>query len=1566
MHPLRDFKFCESDIAVIGMSGRFPGARNVEEYWRNLREGKESVTRYTDEELVAAGVEESILKDPHYVKAGGLLEGADVFDAEFFGFTPREAEVLDPQQRILLECAWEAIERAGYDPWQFAGAIGVYVGASLSTYLLRYLFPNREALESAGTLQVLLSNDKDFLATRLSYKLNLRGPSITVQTACSTSLVAVHLACQALLGGECDIALAGGVSVTDYEKGGYHYQPGGLLSADGKCRAFDAQATGTVSGNGAGIVVLKRLSEAMAEGDQIHAVIRGSAVNNDGALKVGYSAPRIEGEAQAVRNAHIVARVRAETIGYVEAHGSGTELGDPIEVAALNEAFGDCGGRRQFCAIGSVKTNVGHLDVAAGVAGLIKAVLAVREGEIPASLHFEQPNPKIDFKQGPFYVNTQLRRWEPEQRRRAGVSSFGIGGTNAHVVLEEAPERAREGESDRPGVELLVLSARSGNALAQGRQRLLQHLKEHPERLADVAWTLQVGRREFKYREAVICRNLQQVVRALEGDDPGAVISGQAAEISRTVTFLLPGVGDQYVGMGEGLYEMENRYREELERCCELFRKETGEGVLGEMYRKQPREAKSGQLLHWVKGGKKEIGRLQETVMEQAAVFAMDYALAQMWMEWGVRPKCVLGYSLGEYVAACLAGVMSVEEAVRVVASRARLMEKGSRGAMVAVGLGVQEVQRYLEGRLEVAIDSATGVSVVGGPEEEIEGLQRRLSEAGVVWRRQSGGCAMHTRMMKDAGKKLEEVMRGVKLREPQLEYISNVNGRRVRSGELTEAGYWGRHVWQRVRFREGLQEVLSTEGATLLEAGPGQSLSSFAQQTAAAEGKEVLVAGSVRNQYEECGDEEYVRRSIGKLWSNGVRVEWKKMVKGEKRRRVELPTYAFERKRYWAGGEAKKGRQWNFERLADSERWLYVPTWRRTGQVQPALEEGPLAQWLIFANDTPFCRAIINGINEGKATAIVVSKGESYREVDVDHFTLAPDSRPDYSRLFSALRGWGRLPDKVLYLWNLGDFPEPATEGVGIFFSLFFLAQALGEINFSREVGLFVVSDQTEKIEKTDVLCPEKSLLKGPCRVLPQEYVNLKCRHIDIDSPAQDPKAAAEMAARLLREIRSQATEEFIGLRGQYRWAPGFAPIRPEQKRGEALLRSQGVYLITGGLGGIGLTLAGYLARTVRAKLVLIGWRGLPPRSEWGQWVREHGEGEETSQRIIRVRELEEAGAEVLVLEADVANREQMQEAVSTAHTRFGRINGVIHAAGVAGGGMLQVREAVEKVFCPKVQGTRVVVSVVESDKPDFIVLCSSLGSLLGGIGQADYYAANAYQDAYAQQAWERGERITAVNWDVWQEVGMALRTSVTGVLSQLRDEWIRQGIRPAEGAEVFVRIVGSGEGQVIVSTQDLEARLEWQRKTGAAGLRQQLEQLEFKSERKGREGLSSEWAGARNEVEERVTEVWERVLGIKGIGIHDNFFELGGNSLMGIQLLSRLRDALGVALPLSSLFSSPTIAGLAEFLQTTNQLVHLPDKIKALDKIKSAHARREEEILQTVRQMSEAEIERALEELE
>ena len=876
----------EGRIAIIGLAGRFPGAPNIAAFWRNLRNGVDSVTFFADDQL-EDGPDPATRASASYVKARPVLTDVEKFDAGFFDMREREAALTDPQHRVFLECAWEALEDAGYDPAAYKGAIGVFAGCSMNTYFLNNVCRDRKAIEDfTGTFQlgdypVLVGAGREFLATRASYKLDLRGPSMTVQTACSTSLVAVAQACQSLLLYQADMALAGGVSITFPQHRGYLHQEGGMASADGRCRPFDASASGTIFGSGAGVVLLKRLEDAIADGDHIYAVVLGCGLSNDGAGKVGFTAPSVDGQVAAIEQALAQAGVGAGSIGYVECHGTATPLGDPIEVAALTKAFRNTTDAEGYCAIGSVKGNVGHLDAAAGAAGLIKAALMLRNREFVPSLHYEAPNPRIAFEGGPLFVNTACAPWpQGPEPRRAGVTSLGVGGTNVHLVLEEPPARVAANAAPRP--ELLTLAARSSSALGQMRAELADYLAANPDLpLKDAAFTLQRGRRHFPHRIAVACQDHRDALAVLSEPHAPRLSQGEASATPPSIGFMFPGQGAQYVGMARGLYRRWPAFRTELDRCAEIL---SGEGIdlIDSLY--GPDETPKAE-------------RLARTGTAQPAIFSVSYALAQLWRSWGVNANAYIGHSVGEFVAACLAGVFSLSDALRLIAARGRLMQELPPGGMLSVRLPEVEVVPLTgDGVAIAAINSPTNV-VLAGPHEVLQAIAKQLESRGAPHRLLHTSHAFHSPMMDPMIAPFAERVAGVTLREPKTPYVSSVTGDWIRPEEAISPAYWARHAREPVRFAAAVKTLSQSTPSVLLEVGPGVSLSTLALQTV--RGLAGRILSSLPEASAQSGDEETMLSALGKLWVNGVTPDWA-AVENASRSRVSLPTYPFERRRHW------------------------------------------------------------------------------------------------------------------------------------------------------------------------------------------------------------------------------------------------------------------------------------------------------------------------------------------------------------------------------------------------------------------------------------------------------------------------------------------------------------------------------------------------------------------------------------------------------------------------------------------------------------------------------------------
>jgi acyl transferase domain-containing protein len=1494
-------------IAIVGLTGRFPGAVSLEQFWDNLRQGVESITFFSDEELRARGVPAALLSHPRYVKASTLIKDVDQFDAAFFGFNPREAEVIDPQQRLFLECCWEVLEQAGYDPETYAGLIGVYAGIGYNAYAYNVLRSAEAA--NVGGYQLMIGNDKDFLTTRVSYKLNLKGPSVVVQTACSTSLVAVYQACESLQSYRCDMALAGGVSINVHDVRGYFHQDGMIMSPDGHCRAFDAKARGTVSGKGLGVVVLKRLADAIADGDTIHAVLKGWAINNDGSLKVGYTAPSVEGQAQVIAEALAMSNVPADTITYVEAHGTGTELGDPIEIGALNMAYRGLTERRQFCAIGSLKTNVGHLDTAAGVAGLIKATLAVAKGELPPSLHFESPNPQIDFDDSPFFVNTALRPWQTNGvPRRAGVSSFGIGGTNAHVILEQAPPVPAP-QPSRPH-QLIVVSARSAAALDRASAQLAAYLETHPDApLADVAHTLHVGRRAFDHRRALVCADAADAVRMLRDARDKRVASGVSRH-GAPCAFMFSGQGAQRVNMGRALYDHEPVFRRIVDECAGTLEPAMGLDLRSVLYPPDADHEAASRLL-------------TETRITQPALFVIEYALARLWMHWGVTPAAMIGHSIGEYVAACLAGVFSLPDALALVAARGRLMQAQPAGTMLAVQMAARDLQPRLDSALSLAADNAPGLCVVAGEEAAVATLEQELAARNVFTRRLQTSHAFHSHMMDAVLPPFRAELERVALQPPQIPYLSNVTGTWITPQQATDPDYWTSHVRQAVRFNAGVATLLGSEVQILLEVGPGNTLRSLASQQLEQGGSRAVVAtlpylqGSV-------DDQASALDALGHLWTFGVSIDWQAFYSDERRRRIPLPTYPFERQRYWV--EPKPGQESRaaaagtaVHKRDDIGSWFYLPVWKRTLPPQEQRSEPAAGEcWVIFDELKGLGRTLANRLTiEGHHVYRVVP-GQGFAPIVGNAFSMNLAEPAEYVKLVDELTALGKHPRHVVHMATLlEDRPAPfaSQQNVG-FFSLLRLVQALGERRVTAPVDLTIVSAGLHDVLPGDDVIPERCTVLGACTVIPQEYAAVWCRSIDLGTGLTEDRHEA-VAAALHREILS-GRHETVAYRGDARFVQSFdeAPVTPPRT---SRFKHHGVYLITGGLGSVGLTLADHLARTANARLVLTGRTVPPPRTEWPAVLAAPEPGRIKGQ-ILAVQHLEKHGAEVLCVAADAGDEAQLRAVVAAAEERFGRIDGVIHAAGVVGGeGFGAIQELTParcaSQFGPKV-GVAALARALDGRQLDFALVTSSISCELGGLGYAAYAAANQFLSAFAAAQRQAG----SPSWVALDLDGFRFGAD-TGTKTALSD-LLMSG---AEGVDVVERALGLEPlpSRLVVSTANLTGRLAQYVRKAPPMAPAAADAEPPAAAGHARPDLATAYEAPADELEQTLARIWQQLLGIEQVGRRDDFFELGGHSLLAVQVVSRLEQTCDVQVSLRDIFEARTVAELADRIKTLKWLV-------------------------------------------
>lgn len=1573
MHESMDEDMSSSlePIAIIGMSGRFPGAEDIESFWENIRNGKESIEFYTEDELRQVGLKESLLQDPNFVKAAAPINGAEMFDAAFFGYTPRESMLMDPQHRVFLESAWHALENAGIDTARCAAVIGVFAGTNLDNYKNAYF--NEKEFTTASSYEKRLSSDNGFFATRAAYKLNLKGPAITIQTACSTSLVAISVACQHLMTYQCDVALAGAATVQAPRKSGYLFMPHGISSPDGHCRAFDEKAKGTIGGEGVATVVLKRLDDAIAEGDTIHAVIKGWALNNDGDAKVGFTAPSVDGQAEVIEMAQALAGVSADSIGYIEAHGTGTELGDPVEVAALTQAFSATTNKTNFCALGAVKANIGHLDAAAGIAGLIKATLMLEHKQIPPLVHYQKPNPKINLETSPFYISNQLENWDLQNTpRRAGVSSFGMGGTNAHVVLEEDRDLPEAGSSRSQ--QLLQVSARNKQQCDQALENLANWLENHPEQsLADAAYTLQTGRRQFAFTAICVSDSHADSIAAIRQSKAGRVINEQRPAEQADIAFMFPGQGNQYVNMGADLYRSEPLFREIVDNCCEIIKADFNYDLREILY-------PSGQ-----QDEKTSVEIITRTEFAQPALFVIEYAMAKLLMSWGVQAQAFIGHSIGEYVAATLADVFTLNDALKLVAHRGRLMQSASPGSMAVIPLPAEKLSGRLPADLSIAVINEPGMCVVSGVSQSLNDLVKRCEQDNMNCYPLHTSHAFHSVMMEGILDDFSILISNIDFSVPKTPFLSNVSGDWITDQQATDPQYWVNHIRNAVLFNDGIQTLLQQPSRLFYEVGPGNSLSSVAQRHPERSTMQRVVM-SMRHPREVRNDLAVLLESLGQIWQSGVDVDWAAFYQNEHRRKVPLPGYPFERKAFWVKTSDKKNeagalQSKTFNKVKNISDWFYVPSWQR----QPAIsdivqanrvsagvagQQGSYSKcWLFFVDEAGLADCLITRLQEQGDSVISVRQGFSYlaeHEQNGSKFSYTVSgSEEDFNKLIQDLNEQSLDFEGVVYLWLYDSAKDKHSTEMDLdqelelsFYAPLFLVKALNRYIESKQkkasqksalMNVWFVSNAVQLVTGSENILPVKSSVLGVNKVCPLEMPHLQTRSIDFEMADAEALSADEnklnikyaeylLAEMLFAELHGK-TENEIAYRGQYRWLKTVEAMPASQLLKNASdnqfagnrLRQEGVYLITGGLGGIGRALADYLAESFQARLILVSRSALPERQAWDNWLTEHDENNTVSEKICFIHGLEEKGAKVTNVACDVANAADMKTAIDAATAEFGNINGVIHSAGVPAGGLIQLkdRQSAAEILSPKVQGALVLQSLFENQALDFMLLCSSLAAITGGIGQVDYTVSNIFLDALATRRQQKGLFTVSINWDTWAEAGMAVDTEVPAEYQMNKQKNLEAGIRSQEGVEVFKRALNQQYPQIIISTRENLHRATdlGEMGTAAGALHAEKKSDDYSTTSIQSDGsqvkeMPESYIAPRNETESILCDIWQEMFGIEYIGIEDSFFELGGHSLLAVQILSRINETTETHISLNDFFDAVTILKLAEMINQHDSL--------------------------------------------
>jgi polyketide synthase PksJ len=1506
------YEDCPStDIAIIGMSCRFPGANSLDEFWKNLLEGKETIQRFTKEELLSHGETAERIQRDNYVNARGIVENPELFDAAFFGFSASDAKILDPQQRLFMECGWEALEVSGYSSEKFKGLIGVYASMAESMYLQNNILKNRDIMQSLDPLQARISTSLTTLSTQFSYRLNLQGPSINLSCACSSSLVVVASACKALLDYDCDLAVAGASVISIPQKQGYLHQKGGIDSADGHCRAFDADATGTVFSDGVGVVILKRLSEAIHDHDHIYAVIKGWNINNDGSEKIGFTAPSVQGQARCIISAANFADVDLESLSYIETHGTGTAMGDPIEINAMKLAFETQTSKKQFCAIGSVKTNIGHADIAAGMASIIKTALSLKNKKLPASLHYKKSNPAIDFNQTPFYVNDKLTTWEPIHypKRRAGINASGIGGTNAFLVLEEPSHKTTT--SSTTTYPLLLLSAKTQTSLEQSCENLLTFIKDKSDQinLSDVAFTLQ-SKTDFDFRQAIIL-NQHMPSDSFQALLPTGILLNKTHRVvgnPRTV-FLFSGQGSQYFGMCGDLYHSESEFSGLVDQCLDYL----DAGIKDDV---------RSLLL----GIDNHSSRLDNTLIIQPALFIFEYALGVLFINMGIIPDAMIGHSLGEYVAACLAEVIDCKTALNLIQIRARLMSNTKPGSMLAISLNEEDVLKYAkENDVCIAASNSQFNTVVSGATEAIDVLEKKLIADNIGAIRLKTSHAFHSSMMEPILEEFISAIEEINFKHPSIPFLSNVTGEWINDHEATNPKYWADHLRSTVRFADSLEQLINGGFNVFIEIGPGNTLTTFVKEVAKNNPKTFMLNTNNRHSAAQSNSVQFLQ-VIAELWLHGLKVDWNYVNKENSLSRIPIPTYPFNKQRFWISPSSPEENLLHYEKQPYAH-WFYEMSWQRTSFNEANFFnlKNNKCSWIIFADQFGHGDRLQEVLLHSDQMVFKVSYGKKFTQLSLSEYSMDGANKGHYRLLFDAILPQTKLPLHIINLLALTDshdFYDKNDIDRSIdycFYSPLWITQTLVEKQYTNPINIMLVGNNIFSLLGEKVY-PAKSTLVGPTRIIPLEHSHIKIKTIDVTLTDLSSDQQPNLLQNLISDtLNIQPEENIVVYRNKYRWIQNFSKIQLKNKTNLSL-RDNGVFLLTGGLGGISLTLAAQITNHAKnPSFILVSRSKFPEKEKWDGWIKKHGAHDSTSKKIQTLNNIEKKGGRLYFYQANIADENSLPSIIDTIKLTFGAISGVIHSAGNPGGGLAQFKthDQASKVFEPKIYGTYLICDLLKNEPLDFFVLCSSISSIVGEASQIDYCAANACLDAFPYSGlFENSKTLfTTINWNTWQDVGMAVETARPTDISYFDRN---NDIKPSEGAKIFFDALSNGQKQMIISTMPLTQFIHQMRlqATGEYELPDLLHRSNVLPE-------DLTYQAPRNETERQLVKIWQEIFSIDKIGIIDDFFALGGHSLTALQLLNKIERQLHVTISVSTfLEKATTIEQLAQMIASASNV--------------------------------------------
>ena len=1455
-------------IAIVGIAVRMPGAADVRQFWENLKTGKESISLFSKDEMLEAGVSAEMIDLPNYVAAKGILDGVESFDANFFGIAPREAELMDPQHRVLMECSWAAMEDAGYVPAQYPGRIAVFTSAGMNTYLPVNLMSNPDLLEQVGGFELSIYNDKDFVPTRIAYSMNIKGPAIDIGTACSSSLVSTHLACQHLLTYQSDMALVGGITIHLPQKVGHLHEAGSAYSPDRHCRPFDATQSGLIDGNGAAVIIVKRLEDALNDGDKIHALIRGSAINNDGSDKVGYAAPSVNGQAEAILEALAVAEVEADSISYVEAHGTSTPLGDPIELAALTQAFRTGTDRTGFCGVGSVKSNIGHVDKAAGLAGLIKTTLALEHELLPPSLNWKAPNPKLQIEKTPFYVVHQPKPWpRTAQPRRAGVSSFGVGGTNAHAILEEAPPPAPS--SPGRSRQIITLSAKTKHGLAEYAKNLATHLANNLAiNMADVASTLQRGRKAFSQRLSFTCHSAQDAVDTLLSEKYN---TSEEKNFTNAV-FMFPGQGSQYAGMAKNLYQEEQTFKDTVDTCAFILQPLLQIDIRTILF-PDPDGIAEANL------------RLQETNITQPCLFTVEYALAKLWIEWGVTPKAMIGHSLGEYVAACLANVLSLNDALKLVASRSQLMQGMATGSMLSVPLSAEQIRQELKASglaIEIAAENGPLLCVVAGPKEQINRYQSMLSQQhGVDSQILRTSHAFHSAMMEPMLEAFKKVLTTVALQPPNISYISNLSGTWITQQEATDPEYWCRHLRQSVCFSQGIQTILAeTENALLIEVGPGKTLGQLARLNQNQDETATTVVYSLPTAHEKTSATDFILSSLAKTWVRFQPIDWDAFHQQDKRHKVSLPTYPFERTRYWIeAGKTKTETVQRYSELdtrqVDPNKWFYIDSWKSTPLLNPSNEIK--SSFLIFGSQGTVVEALQSKLRANGHQVIIAYSTPTFTQVAATQFTIDLKNSAQLDTLFSTFKQAEQRVDHVLYL------DDGLTSTLDSTLEFLNVAKALGLLQDAHARTLRFVGRGITGPFASTTLHPIKASIFGLIASVEYEQPTTRCAVLDVD--ALDTSTLQKIYQWLLFDH----IKPIAAVRSGEYWELSLQALLLTQAPLPRQINDKKTYLVLGGLDGAGQAFSQALADSVQGQLILSS--------------REPDFKNNASVKAF-IDSLEKSGSQIFSLHLDPLETDRLGQSLGTLGPISNNLDGLICCYDMLDSKPIGLVNELDSIACEAYLAAQrrfleQLHGYVDTKKLDFCVVMSSLSAKIGGIGQTTHAMAGSYTNAFvSHQARHSATPWMVMNWDRWTDNKDSTSASV--------DFSVTEGMLAFRKGLDLLPLPS-----ITIATSHPELR-----KKQAMHLAANATDTQDAQELYERPELEAVFIDATTPTELRLAKLWQECLKIKRIGVHDNFFDLGGHSLLAAQLIRQIKTTFQATVDLGLFFSAPSIAEQSQLI--------------------------------------------------